>query len=86
MKMSGTRLLDAPRGEVWEKLNDPDVLKRCIPGCESLEKLSDTPLQHQARHPRRQQPNTIVDHYLMLPEHDDHQLASITELIGLSST
>ena len=44
MKMSGTRLLDAPRGEVWEKLNDPDVLKRCIPGCESLEKLSDTDL------------------------------------------
>jgi carbon monoxide dehydrogenase subunit G len=44
MKMSGTRLLDAPRQEVWAKLNDPDVLKRCIPGCESLEKVSDTEL------------------------------------------
>lgn len=44
MKMTGTRLLDAPREEVWEKLNDPDVLKRCIPGCESLDKISDTEL------------------------------------------
>lgn len=44
MKMSGTRLIDAPREEVWEKLNDPDVLQRCIPGCESLEKVSDTEL------------------------------------------
>ena len=36
MKMSGTRLLDAPREEVWEKLNDPAVLKRCIPGCDRI--------------------------------------------------
>lgn len=45
MKMSGTRLIEAPREEVWEKLNDPDVLQRCIPGCESLEKVSDTELK-----------------------------------------
>jgi carbon monoxide dehydrogenase subunit G len=44
MKMSGTRLIEAPREEVWEKLNDPDVLQRCIPGCESLEKVSDKEL------------------------------------------
>lgn len=44
MKMSGTRVLDATREEVWQKLNDPDVLRRCIPGCESLEKVSDTQL------------------------------------------
>ena len=34
MKMSGTRQMQAPQAEVWEKLNDVDVLKRCIPGCE----------------------------------------------------
>ena len=31
-----------PRQTVWEKLNDPEVLKATIPGCESLEKTSDT--------------------------------------------
>src|SRR4029077_14529826 len=30
----------APRGRVWEALNDPDVLRQCIPGCQSLEKES----------------------------------------------
>src|SRR5207248_2660751 len=33
------------REVVWAKLNDPEVLKNCIPGCESLEKLSDTEFQ-----------------------------------------
>lgn len=42
MKMSGNRWIAATREEVWEKLNDPDVLQRCIPGCEKLEKKSDT--------------------------------------------
>lgn len=37
MKMSGSRQLAAPQVEVWKKLNDVDVLRRCIPGCESLE-------------------------------------------------
>ncbi|HET8882822.1 MAG TPA: carbon monoxide dehydrogenase subunit G, partial [Solimonas sp.] len=32
----------APRDKVWQALNDPDVLKRCIPGCQSLAKESDT--------------------------------------------
>ena len=45
MKMSGTRQLPAPQGEVWAKLNDAEVLKRCIPGCQSLEKTSDTELK-----------------------------------------
>jgi carbon monoxide dehydrogenase subunit G len=34
-----------PRQTVWAKLNDSDVLKACIPGCESLEKLSDVEFQ-----------------------------------------
>lgn len=42
MTMTGEALLPAPRQDVWAKLNDPDTLKACIPGCEELEKLSDT--------------------------------------------
>jgi carbon monoxide dehydrogenase subunit G len=42
MTMTGEVQLAAPRQTVWEKLNDPDVLKATIPGCESLEKTSDT--------------------------------------------
>jgi uncharacterized protein len=41
MTMSGEYQLPAPREQVWQKLNDPEVLKTCIPGCEELEKLSD---------------------------------------------
>ena len=45
MTMTGEYQLPAPREEVWAKLNDPDVLKSCIPGCEQLDKLSDTEIQ-----------------------------------------
>jgi len=41
MKMSGEVLLAAPRDTVWQMLNDPEVLKGCIPGCENLTKLSE---------------------------------------------
>jgi len=42
MQLSGDYRIDAPKQKVWEALNDPDVLKDCIPGCESIEKTSDT--------------------------------------------
>ena len=42
MTMNGEVQLAAPQAEVWAKLNDPEVLKACIPGCQSLEMLSDT--------------------------------------------
>ena len=45
MTMNGEYQIAAPREVVWVKLNDPEVLKSCIPGCESLEKLSDTEFQ-----------------------------------------
>jgi carbon monoxide dehydrogenase subunit G len=45
MTMTGEVQLPAPREEVWAKLNDPEVLKVCIPGCESLEMLSDNEFQ-----------------------------------------
>jgi uncharacterized protein len=48
MTMSGEYQLPAPQQTVWEKLNDPEVLKACIPGCESLEKTSDTSFQATA--------------------------------------
>ena len=45
MVMNGEVQLPAAREVVWAKLNDAEVLKTCIPGCESLEKLSDTEFQ-----------------------------------------
>ena len=45
MTMTGEIRLAASQDEVWAKLNDPAVLKACIPGCETLEKLSETEFQ-----------------------------------------
>lgn len=45
MDMTGERRISAPRQTVWDALNDPAVLKASIPGCESLEKLSDTSMK-----------------------------------------
>lgn len=45
MTMNGEVQLAAPRNVVWEKLNDAEVLKQCIPGCEELNKTSDTEFQ-----------------------------------------
>ena len=42
MEMTGEFRIPAPRQRVWEGLNDPEVLKQCIPGCQALEKVSDT--------------------------------------------
>ncbi len=42
LEMSGDYELPVPRERVWAALNDPVMLKRCIPGCEELEKVSDT--------------------------------------------
>lgn len=42
MDMTGEQLIPLPQQRVWEALNDPEVLKACIPGCESIEKVSDT--------------------------------------------
>ena len=42
MEMTGEYRIPAPRAQVWEALNDPEVLKACIPGCETLEMQSPT--------------------------------------------
>lgn len=49
MTMAGEVVLPAERPAVWAALNDPDVLKSCIPGCETLEKVSDTEFQATAK-------------------------------------
>jgi carbon monoxide dehydrogenase subunit G len=49
MTMTGEVELAAPRQKVWEKLNDADVLKACIPGCQELNKISDTQFQAVAK-------------------------------------
>jgi len=40
MKIEGTQKLHAPRDRVYSALTDPEVLRRCIPGCESLDKTT----------------------------------------------
>lgn len=42
MKMTGEEVIAAPRQVVWNALNDPDILKQCITGCEEVKKKSDT--------------------------------------------
>ncbi len=45
MDMTGEYRIEAPRDLVWAALNDPDVLRACIPGCEELEKTSETTME-----------------------------------------
>ena len=42
MELTGEFRIAAPRDRVWQALNDPEVLKRSIPGCDSFERLSPT--------------------------------------------
>ena len=48
MTMNGEYQLAASRDVVWEKLNDAETLKACIPGCEELNKTSDTSFEATA--------------------------------------
>ncbi len=45
MTMNGQVQLSAPREVVWEKLNDPETLKACIPGCDSLDVIGENEFQ-----------------------------------------
>lgn len=49
MDLTGEERIAASRDAVWKALNDPEILKACIPGCESLEKISDTELEAAVR-------------------------------------
>ncbi len=41
MKLAGEKLIPLQQSRVWAALNDPEILRQSIPGCESFEKLSD---------------------------------------------
>ena len=45
MNLSDEVIIPIPRQKVWEGLNDPEVLKQCIPGCEEIIKHSDTEME-----------------------------------------
>ena len=49
MEMTGERRIGAKRAKVWAALNDVEVLRQCIPGCESLERQSDTDMLARAK-------------------------------------
>jgi carbon monoxide dehydrogenase subunit G len=49
MTMNGEVHLSASREVVWEKLNDPSVLKKCIPGCEELTRSGENEFQAVAK-------------------------------------
>jgi carbon monoxide dehydrogenase subunit G len=49
MDMTGEYKIAAPRARVWAALNDPEILRQAIPGCEDVKKVSDTELQASAR-------------------------------------
>jgi len=44
MEMTGEQLIAADRQTVWAAINDPEVLRRCVPGCQELVKRSDSEL------------------------------------------
>jgi carbon monoxide dehydrogenase subunit G len=41
MDLQGKHVIPLPRAKVWSALNDPDVLRACIPGCQELTKTAD---------------------------------------------
>ena len=41
MEMTGEQLIHASQADTWAALNDPEILKACVPGCETIEKISD---------------------------------------------
>lgn len=42
MDMTGAQVIPVPQADVWRGLNDPEILKACIPGCESIERVTET--------------------------------------------
>ena len=42
MEMKGEQLIVASQADTWAALNDPEILKACIPGCESIDRVTDS--------------------------------------------
>lgn len=49
LDMNGEYIIPIPRATVWSALNDPKILQQCIPGCKSLEQVSETEFAVVAR-------------------------------------
>lgn len=49
MEMTGEYRIAAPREKVWAALNNPEILREAIPGCEELKSLSPTELEAAAK-------------------------------------
>ncbi len=49
MQLQGERSIKAGRDMVWKALNEPEVLKACIPGCEALDRTSDTTFEGKVK-------------------------------------
>jgi carbon monoxide dehydrogenase subunit G len=47
MEMTGEQLIPASQQDTWQALNDPEVLRACVPGCESITAVSDNEYQVQ---------------------------------------
>jgi len=47
MEMSGEQLIPASQQETWDALNDPEVLKACVPGCEAIDLIAGNEYQVQ---------------------------------------
>jgi carbon monoxide dehydrogenase subunit G len=47
MEMTGEQLIPASQQDTWDALNDPDMLKACVPGCESITRVSENEYQVQ---------------------------------------
>ena len=45
MEMTGEQLIAAPQKVVWDALNNPEMLKTCVPGCESIDPIGDNEFQ-----------------------------------------
>jgi uncharacterized protein len=41
MEMTGNQLIHASQADTWKALNDPEILKACIPGCETIDRTSE---------------------------------------------
>ncbi|MDX1604954.1 MAG: carbon monoxide dehydrogenase subunit G [Candidatus Competibacterales bacterium] len=49
MEIAGEHHIQCPRDEVWTALNDPEVLRCTLPGCESLEQQADNDFQARVK-------------------------------------
>ena len=45
MEMTGEQLVALPQEQAWSALNDTQILKECVPGCESLEQVAENRYQ-----------------------------------------